>query len=100
MNDQQVLIRGVDVDWRLAKLLGRLWDQGIHTIASCQERSPGIGYIHFATQDDADRFCKETGLAQANLVVDFPTKSIEKLENVFALDGHRKTASVSASRSG
>jgi hypothetical protein len=57
---QQVSItwrgRKAEVDVELADLILTLWKGGISTLWSCQEETPGIAWIVFATAADATQF--------------------------------------------
>jgi hypothetical protein len=45
-----------EVDEKIAPLLVALWDRGIITIMSCQERDPGIMWIMFYRVEDLKKF--------------------------------------------
>jgi hypothetical protein len=53
---RQKKIAGVEVDWKLATLLLRMWALGIRTSFSCQGDADSLGYIQFANAASAVKF--------------------------------------------
>lgn len=46
----------VEVDAELVELILAIWSRGIETLLSCQELTPGVTWIKFASVADACRF--------------------------------------------
>ena len=55
-----VIVEGGDwreeIDEALAPLIAAIWKAQIETVMSCQETSPGIAWIEFASVDDLSTF--------------------------------------------
>jgi hypothetical protein len=50
--------QSADVDQGVARVVLSLWRRGFNTVSSCEEITPGFGYIAFESEDDAWRAFK------------------------------------------
>jgi len=90
-----------DIDELLAPLVKLLWQRGLVTYQSCQERYPGLAEIEFAGTDDVEEFLEEAQrlyrvevetcdegaggelAVRVRLLVLFPTADIPRLVRAF-----------------